>query len=100
MDAGADMSALDGNAAAGALSELFGFDVTVAVTTCAGCHERHAMAELRAYLQAPGVVLRCASCGAVQVRVVRAADRAWIDLRGVAVIEAGALPPSVHVGKT
>jgi hypothetical protein len=91
------MSALDGNAAAGALGELFGFDLTVAVTTCAACHDRHAMAELRAYLQAPGVVLRCVSCGAVQVRVVRAADRAWIDLRGVAVVETGPLSPSVHV---
>jgi hypothetical protein len=83
------MSALDGNAAAGAFSELFGFDVTVAVTTCAGCGGRHAVAELRAYLQAPGIVLRCASCGAVQMRVVRAADRAWIDLHGVAVVETG-----------
>jgi len=81
------MSALDGNAAAGALAELFGFDVTVTVTTCATCRDRHPMAELRAYLQSPGVVLRCVSCGAVQLRVVRAESRAWLDLRGISVLE-------------
>ena len=31
---------LDGNVAAGDLAEVFAFDVTVAVTTCATCH-RH-----------------------------------------------------------
>jgi hypothetical protein len=84
---------LDGNAAAGALADLFVLDMTVAVTTCAGCGDSRPLGELHAYLQAPGVVLRCASCGAVQVRVVRARDRAWVDLRGVRVFEL-ALPPT------
>jgi hypothetical protein len=79
--------ALDGNAAAGALSELFVTEVTVAVTTCATCGDARRLGELRAYLQAPGLVLRCASCDAVQVRLVRAADRAWLDLRGVRALQ-------------
>ncbi|MGH9193938.1 MAG: DUF6510 family protein [Acidimicrobiales bacterium] len=82
-----DTSSLDGNAAAGALGDLFAFDVTIALTTCATCHDRRAVAELRAYLEAPGIVLRCASCGAVQLRLVRSSERAWLDLRGIQVLE-------------
>ena len=79
--------ALDGNAAAGTLAEVFVSDVTVAVTTCATCGASRPLAELRAYFQAPGMVLRCPGCGGVQVRLVRAGARAWLDLRGVQVIE-------------
>jgi hypothetical protein len=78
---------LDGNAAAGALGDLFVFDVTVAVSTCATCSDARAVAELRAYMDAPGIVLRCASCGAAQLRMVRSGDRAWLDLRGIQVLE-------------
>ena len=78
---------LDGNAAAGALAEVFVPEMTVAVTTCATCGDARPLGELRAYLQAPGVVLRCASCGGVQVRLVRAAERVWLDLRGVRVLQ-------------
>jgi len=81
-----DPAPLDGNAA-GDLGELFALDVTAAVSTCATCHDARRVAELRAYVQAPGLVLRCASCGAVQVRVVRSATRTWLDLSGVTVLE-------------
>lgn len=84
---------LDGNAAAGVLAEVFVFDVTVARTTCAACGDTRPLAELRAYLQAAGTVLRCASCDAVQLRFVRSADRAWLDLRGIEVLQV-LLPPS------
>jgi hypothetical protein len=82
-----DDAALDGNAAAGVLAEVFAAEMTVAVTTCATCGDAHAMGELHAYLQAPGVVLRCCSCGAVQARLVRAPRRAWLDLRGIQALE-------------
>jgi hypothetical protein len=82
-----DPAPLDGNATAGALAELFAFDITVALTTCRACRDSRPVAELRAYVRAPGIVLRCASCGAVQVRVVRAPDRAWLDLRGVELLQ-------------
>jgi hypothetical protein len=78
---------LDGNAAAGDLAGIFTFDATVAVTTCAACHRTHAVATLHAYLQAPGLVLRCASCDAVQMRLVRSIERVWLDLRGVDLLE-------------
>ena len=79
--------ALDGNAAAGALSEVFASEMTTAVTTCAGCGAVGALAELAAYLNAPGLVLRCATCNAPQVRLVRSSSRAWLDLRGIRVLE-------------
>jgi hypothetical protein len=80
-------TSLDGNAAAGALGDLFAFDVTVAVSRCATCGDPRPVAELHAYMDAPGLVLRCASCGAAQLRLVRSGDRAWLDLRGMQVLE-------------
>jgi hypothetical protein len=81
----------DGNASAGDLSDVFAFDVTVARTTCVVCGDTRALAELHAYTWSPGTVLRCATCDAVQVRLVRAADgRAWLDLTGVRAMQ---LPP-------
>ena len=88
-----DTSPLDGNATAGALAELFAFDVSLAVTTCAHCRDTRPVAELRAYVRAPGIVLRCASCGGVQVRLVQSAERAWLDLRGVHVLQ---IPATAH----
>jgi Zn finger protein HypA/HybF involved in hydrogenase expression len=82
-----DTTPLDGNATAGALNELFTFDVTMAVTTCAHCRDTRPIAELRAYVQAPGIVLCCPSCGGVQLRLVRSTDRAWLDLRGIQVLQ-------------
>lgn len=78
---------LDGNAAAGALAEVLTADMTAAVTTCAACGDARPVGELRAYLWAPGVVLRCATCQAVQIRLVRASGRAWLDLRGIRVLQ-------------
>jgi hypothetical protein len=80
-------TSLDGNAAAGTLGALFAFDVTTAVTTCATCGDTRPVAELHAYMDAPGVVLRCASCNATQLRLVHAGDRAWLDLRGIQALE-------------
>jgi len=80
-------TSLDGNAAAGVLGDLFAFDVTMAVSTCAICGDTRPVAELHAYMDAPGMVLRCASCGAAQLRLVRSGDRAWLDLRGIQVLE-------------
>ena len=81
-------TSLDGNAAAGTLGALFAFDVTTAVTTCATCGDTRAVAELHAYMDATGIVLRCASCDATQLRLVLTGDRAWLDLRGIQALEA------------
>jgi hypothetical protein len=76
-------SPLDGNAAAGALAEVLGRDLTTAVATCAACGDVRPVGALDAYMGGPGVVLRCRTCRAVQLRVVVGSGRAWLDLRGV-----------------
>lgn len=69
------------------LAEVLTPDMTVAVTTCAACGDARPVGELRAYLRTPGLVLRCAACEAVQIRLVRAPGRAWLDLRGIRVLQ-------------
>jgi uncharacterized protein DUF6510 len=85
---------LDGNASAGDLADIFDFDVTIAVTTCATCHDTHPLATLGTYTWAPGLVLRCTSCEAVQLRMVRSPERIWLDLRGVDMLEIPTSPGS------
>ena len=77
----------DGNAAAGVLAEVFVPEMTMAITTCAFCGAMSRLGELSAYLRAPGTVLRCATCRAVQIRLVRTSERLWLDMRGVQALE-------------
>jgi Zn finger protein HypA/HybF involved in hydrogenase expression len=79
--------ALDGNAAAGALADIFISEMTVARATCAKCGDTRPIGELRAYFRAPGIVLRCPTCQTAEVRIVRAEARAWLDLRGIRVLQ-------------
>jgi hypothetical protein len=80
-------SFLDGNTAAGELLEIFSVEVTTAVGQCAGCGRTSRLAETRLYIDAPGLVLRCATCEQVLMRLVKAPDRTWIDMRGLAHLE-------------
>lgn len=82
-----DDLALDGNAAAGLLGEVFVGEATAAVARCDGCGAVGAVGGLRAYMAGPGTVLRCVHCEAVVLRVVRDGDRCWIDLRGLRWLE-------------
>ena len=78
----------DGNASAGSLADVFAFDTTMAVTTCATCGDTRPLAELHTYMWAPGMVLRCATCEAVQIRHVHSADgRGWLEMTGVRVMQ-------------
>jgi hypothetical protein len=82
-----DMTAslmMDGNAVAGLLMEIFGRDMTIAESECDGCGADHMMGELRAYVHAPGVVLRCPDCGQVALRIVASGSFYWLDARGAA----------------
>jgi hypothetical protein len=72
----------DGNVLAGPLGELFAVDVTVAVTHCAACGRRAAVAELQVYYGGPGLVARCAGCHEVVARYVRTPTAGYLDLRG------------------
>jgi Family of unknown function (DUF6510) len=78
---------LDGNAAGGDLSEIFAVEVTTAGGRCAGCGRTAVLADVRLYVQAPGVVARCPACDAVLYRLVRAPGRAWLDLRGLTYLQ-------------
>jgi hypothetical protein len=64
------MDALDGNVIAGQLFEYFGSDMTMARGRCSHCGAEAVIAELRVYTRAPGNVVRCRSCGSVQMVLV------------------------------
>ena len=78
------MDALDGNAIAGQLVEVFGAELTTATGTCAGCGASGVVAELMVYVQAPGTVVRCRSCESVLMVLVTARGVTCVDLRGLA----------------
>ena len=82
-----DNSALDGNAIGGLLMELFGTEMTAAVAVCGTCGATGPMAETVVYLRAPGTVVRCRSCGAVLMVVVRHRLQHCVDLLGLADLE-------------
>jgi hypothetical protein len=78
---------LDGNAAAGLLQSIFPFEMTTALTICAGCGARGPIAELAVYASAVGTVMRCPRCDTALVRVAQAEGRFWLDMRGTVCVE-------------
>ena len=74
---------LDGNAAAGELSNIFALDVTAAEGQCAHCGATKPFAEARLYMQGPGLVARCAVCEHVLLRLVNVRQRLLLDVRGM-----------------
>jgi len=78
---------LDGNAIGGLLLELFGSDLTAAPCSCDHCGARDEIARLEVYVQCPGVVVRCRSCGGVVITIVQGPTRTWVDLRGLGGLE-------------
>jgi hypothetical protein len=64
------MEALDGNAIAGDLFEVFGTEMTTALGACAHCRAVAQIAELAVYLRGPGRVVRCRNCGNVVMVMV------------------------------
>jgi Family of unknown function (DUF6510) len=73
---------LDGNAAAGELSQIFAMDVTAAEGECGHCGATRRFAEAQVYMQAPGLVAGCADCEQVLLRLVKAGERVFLDMRG------------------
>jgi uncharacterized Zn finger protein len=60
------MDALDGNAIAGELAEVYGRDMTIAYLTCVSCGTEQLHAEVVVYGRPPGgTVARCRACGDV-----------------------------------
>ncbi|MEO7015033.1 MAG: DUF6510 family protein [Leifsonia sp.] len=79
-----DLNYLDGNAAAGVLSEIFAVDVTSASGKCAHCGDESVVARARVYPDDHGMILRCSACGDVLATLVEQPGRVSIDLQGLA----------------
>jgi ribosomal protein S27E len=77
----------DGNALAGPFQDVFRVEVTSAMGRCTGCGRTMAMAEVRVFDHAPGVVARCPVCEQVLLRLVRGPGRAWLDLSGLTYLQ-------------
>lgn len=77
---------LDGNAAAGTLSEIFGRDMTLAEGACRHCGRTGPLAETTAELDDDGVILLCRGCGHTLLTYVHAAGTAELALSGLTVI--------------
>ena len=74
---------LDGNAAAGELSNIFAMDVLAAEGQCAQCGATKRFAEAHLYMQGPGLVARCSVCQHVVLRLVNVRERVFLDLSGM-----------------
>ena len=84
---GIDPLTLDANAVAGMLMEVFGTEMTVAACRCTHCGNRAHVGTLRAYVHAPGVVLRCSTCTQIVLRIMRRPDGGFlVDARGASYI--------------
>ena len=73
---------LDANATAGILREIFGVEMTASPTECANCGNEGEIGELLAFTQGPGIVLRCAKCESVILRIVQTTEAVYLDARG------------------
>jgi hypothetical protein len=83
----ADERRLDGNAIGGVLLELFGTEMTTSIGICGSCGAEEPVARTDVYLDAPGIVVRCAHCHAVQLTIVRGRDRTWLNAAGLRSLE-------------
>jgi len=74
---------LDGNAAGGALRELFAGEVTAARATCSGCGAVGPVGALLEYGHGMGVVLRCPVCDTALLRIARSRGWLHVDVAGM-----------------
>jgi len=75
---------LDANAAAGALRDIFGSEMTAHPHKCAHCGHEGEVGTTRAWMDGPGIVLRCSICSEVVLRIVETPDGRYLDARGAA----------------
>ena len=76
----------DGNVLVGPLGEVFAFEVSTSLASCAGCGARGRIAELHVYDGGPGYVARCPHCASVVLRYAETPHGRFVDLRGVSVL--------------
>ncbi len=87
------MEALDGNAIGGRLFAVFGTEMTTASGVCAHCGATGYVAEFEVYVQAPGTVARCRSCGGVLMVLVDVRGVVCVDLLGLAELDPASSGP-------
>jgi len=85
------MEALDGNALAGLLHDVFDSEMTTATGVCASCGSSRQVAEFEVYVRAPGAVARCRDCGSVLMVLARVRGINCVDLSGLATLDASAV---------
>jgi hypothetical protein len=91
-----DAARLDGNVAAGMLSEVFVPDITTSRAMCANCGTIRPLGALPVYGQNMGAVMRCPICDAGVLRVARTPSELWVDPTGARLLlMAHATSPSV-----
>ncbi len=73
---------LDGNAAAGALQDIFVPEITIAQIRCSACDSMAAIGALHLYAAPMGVVLRCTHCESIVMRSVRTPHGHWLEMAG------------------
>jgi DNA-directed RNA polymerase subunit RPC12/RpoP len=71
--------ALDGNAVAGLLHDMFGQEMTGAGVTCPECGGRSMLARTKVF-RGPGIVLRCPVCGDRIMVIVERDGMACVDM--------------------
>jgi Family of unknown function (DUF6510) len=81
------MEALDGNAIAGLLYDIFGAEMTTARGVCGHCGTPGILAECVVYLGGPGIVVRCRSCSGLLMVVVEVRQVRCVDLGGLQSLE-------------
>jgi hypothetical protein len=77
---------LDGNAAGGALREVFAQEVTAALATCTGCGRVGPMGTLLEYGHGMGVILRCPSCDTPMLRIVHTPGWLRVDASAISLL--------------
>ena len=85
-----ESQALDGNAIAGTLAEVFGGEMTTAIGVCAHCGSRGPVAEVIAYTRTPGVVVRCRACTGLLMVITQVHGVFCVDALGLAELQAPA----------
>jgi uncharacterized protein DUF6510 len=86
---------LDGNVAAGILTEVFVPDLTTARATCANCGVARAVGALLVYAHGMGMVMRCPGCDSVVMRIARTPARLWLDATGARLVTMAATAAAV-----
>jgi hypothetical protein len=80
---------VDGNALAGVLGEVFVHEMTSARIACDGCGEVEPIGAEHAYMQAPGIVLRCRHCEDVLLVITQRGSRYLLGFKESRLLQIG-----------